>query len=187
MPNAEEVSRAISHITDALRLLGHNTAANPSTEKTPQRIAKFWASVMPVPVLDFDFTTFDAKGTDELVLVRDIEYSSLCEHHFLPFFGKVHVAYLPSERIVGLSKIPRLVDFCSKRPQTQEYLTLEIGKYMEMHLRPRFVAVQIVGTHTCVACRGVRKHGCETLTAYYSPKSQEYETTKQEFLQLLRT
>lgn len=186
MPEFKEYEQAISHIAEALRLMGHDTASNPSTKDTPLRIAKFWASVAPKSEVDFNFTAFDAKDMDELVVVKDIEYSSLCEHHFLPFFGRVHVAYLPESKIIGLSKIPRVVDFCAKKPQTQEYLTMEIGKMLQQELKPRFVAVQVTGVHTCVGCRGARKLGCETVTSFYTPKGHDHETTKQEFLRLIQ-
>lgn len=181
-----DIQKAAEHIYKAFYALGVDVKLNDSTKETPLRVAKYWASVLNNTSLGFVPTCFDAKDCDELVIVKDIEFSSLCEHHMLPFFGTAHVGYLPNGKILGLSKIPRLVDFCAKRPQTQEYLTTMIGEYMQEFTEARFVGVVLNATHTCVGCRGVSKLGCTTTTSYFSPKGPDLDTTKKEFLSLLR-
>jgi GTP cyclohydrolase I len=103
--------------------------------------------------------SFDAEGYDEIVALRDVEFVSLCEHHLLPFTGRVHFAYLPSDRIVGLSKIPRMIDALARRPQVQERLTHQIASTFAAALSPRGVAVVVEGEHTCMALRGARAKG----------------------------
>jgi GTP cyclohydrolase I len=111
------------------------------------------------------FTTFDDGGYDELVALRDIEFASLCEHHLLPFSGVAHVAYLPDNRIVGLSKLARVVDAYARRLQTQELLTVQVADAIMGHLNPRGVAVVVEATHLCMALRGVRKAGATMTTS----------------------
>lgn len=100
----------------------------------------------------------------EMVLIKEIEFCSTCEHHLLPFFGKAHIAYVPHEKIIGLSKIPRIVDVFAKRLQIQERLTTQIAEAIEHHLRPKGVAVMIEATHSCMMIRGVKKQQAETVT-----------------------
>jgi GTP cyclohydrolase I len=136
---------------------------------TPARVARMYAEVFaglhqdPAEVLS---TTFDLAH-DELVLVRDIEVWSMCEHHLVPFFGVAHVGYIPEEngRITGLSKLARLVDLYSRRPQVQERLTTQIADAMEAHLNPRGVIVVLECEHLCMAMRGVKKPGSRTITS----------------------
>lgn len=136
---------------------------------TPGRVARMYAEVFaglrqdPAEVLS---TTFDLAH-DELVLVRDIEVWSMCEHHLVPFFGVAHVGYIPEEngRITGLSKLARLVDLYARRPQVQERLTTQIADAMEAHLNPRGVIVVLECEHLCMAMRGVKKPGSRTITS----------------------
>jgi GTP cyclohydrolase I len=122
---------------------------------------------------------------DEMVLVRDIELYSLCEHHLVPFFGKAHVAYIPSGRIVGLSKIPRVVDIFARRLQVQERLTMEIAAALDDVLRPRGVGVVIEAAHLCMMMRGVQKQNSTTVTSCLTGAFKNDERTRAEFLNLV--
>lgn len=129
---------------------------------------------------------FHAEGED-MVLVRDIEFFSLCEHHLLPFFGRAHVAYLPIETIIGLSKIPRLVDCIARRLQVQERLTTQIGEALGTLLQPRGVAVVVDATHLCMSMRGVQKQRSETTTTFFQGDFKLVPALRQEFVVSLRS
>jgi len=122
---------------------------------------------------------------DEMVVVKDIDLFSLCEHHILPFFGKCHVAYLPDKRVVGLSKIPRLVNMFSRRLQIQERLTNQIAQAIQKSIQPLGVGVVIEARHLCMAMRGVEKHRTETITSAMLGAFRENQQTRQEFLSLI--
>jgi len=119
---------------------------------------------------------------DDMVVVRDIEFYSLCEHHLLPFFGKVHVGYIPDGKIIGLSKIPRLVDMFSRRLQVQERLTKEIAEALETALHPKGVAVVIEGMHMCMMMRGVEKQSASMITSHVMGEFREDRRTRSEFM-----
>ena len=121
-----------------------------------------------------------------MVVVKDIEFYSLCEHHILPFFGKVHVAYIPNGNIVGLSKIPRMVDIFSHRLQVQEHLTKQICDCLQQALNPLGAIVMIEAQHMCIQMRGIEKQGSVTQTIYYTGVFENIEKRK-EFLNLIRT
>jgi len=142
--------RAVRMLMRALAIDG----SSPGLRDTPARAARAFAELTtPRP---FRATTFPNDGdADALVVVRDITFHSLCEHHLLPFFGRAHVGYVPGERILGLSKLPRLVEACARRPQVQERLTAEIAHWLEWQLEPRGVGVVVEATHLCMAARGV--------------------------------
>jgi GTP cyclohydrolase I len=125
------------------------------------------------------------ESCDEMVLVRDIEVYSLCEHHMLPFFGQAHVAYLPDKKIVGLSKIPRIVDVFARRLQVQERLTTQIAECIQEHLQPRGVAVVIEAVHFCMMMRGVQKQNSKTITSSMLGAFRK-GSTRNEFLGLIR-
>jgi GTP cyclohydrolase I len=149
-----------------LRCLGidPDDPASPDLAETPRRFAFAYAELLSVP--EFDFTTFaNTEGYDELVLVRDIPFQSLCEHHLLPFAGVAHVGYLPADRIVGLSKLARTVDHYARRPQTQERLTMQIANLLEEQLSPRGIGVVMVAEHSCMTLRGARAPGSATTTS----------------------
>lgn len=134
---------------------------SPGTDETPARAAAAWRELtagydVDVPGL---FKLFDAESYDEMVAVAGVPFSSLCEHHLLPFVGLAHVVYLPSDRIVGLSKIPRVVDAFARRLQNQERLTVQIADAIEQHLEPRGVLVMCEAEHSCMALRGVKSAG----------------------------
>ena len=123
---------------------------------------------------------------DDMVVVKDIEFYSQCEHHMLPFFGKAHVAYIPNGRIVGLSKIPRLVDMFARRLQVQERLTTQIAEAIEGALEPRGVAVVIEGTHMCMRMRGVQKQEASMVTSHVMGVFRTDRATRQEFMALVK-
>jgi GTP cyclohydrolase I len=123
---------------------------------------------------------------DDMVVVKDIEYYSLCEHHLLPFFGRAHVAYIPNGRIVGLSKIPRLVDMFARRLQVQERFTTEIAEALETALRPKGVAVVVEGVHMCMMMRGVEKQQASMITSHVMGAFRDDRATRQEFMALVK-
>jgi GTP cyclohydrolase I len=127
---------------------------------------------------------FDVQH-DEMVIVKDIEVFSLCEHHMLPFFGKCHVAYLPSDKVLGLSKIPRLVDMFAKRLQVQERLTLQIADTINEKINPRGVAVVIQAQHLCMMMRGVEKQNSTAITSSMRGLFKDNQNTRNEFLNLI--
>jgi GTP cyclohydrolase I len=120
-----------------------------------------------------------------MVVVSDIAFASLCEHHLLPFFGVAHVGYLPVERIVGLSKLPRVVEHCARGLQVQERLTMEVADWLERELGPRGVGVVLEATHTCMSVRGVRQPGARTRTSALRGLVRDDPRTRQEFLELI--
>jgi GTP cyclohydrolase I len=128
---------------------------------------------------------FDVRH-DEMVIVKDIEVYSLCEHHLLPFFGKCHVAYLPDEKVVGLSKIPRLVDMFARRLQVQERLTMQIAETILEKVRPRGVAVVVEAEHLCMIMRGVEKQHSVTVTSSMLGAFKDDQNTRNEFLNLIQ-
>lgn len=123
---------------------------------------------------------------DDMVVVKDVEFYSQCEHHILPFFGKAHIGYIPNGRIVGLSKIPRLVDMFSRRLQVQERLTTEIAQALEEALNPRGVAVVLEGAHMCMMMRGVQKQNATMITSHVMGTFRTDRATRQEFMALVK-
>lgn len=152
--------------------------------ETPRRIARAYAELLtPVP---FNATTFpNDEGYDELVVVRDIPFQSLCMHHMLPFHGTAHLAYLPGERIIGLSKLGRVVDLFARDLQVQEQLTTQVADWLDARLAPRGVGVIIEAEHLCMSLRGVQKAGSRTVTSALRGSVKEDSRTRQEFLSLV--
>jgi GTP cyclohydrolase I len=156
-------------------------------QETPSRVARMYAEVFsglhtdPAHVLK---KTFE-QPYNEIVLVKDIRFASFCEHHLLPFFGKAHVGYLPNGRILGLSKMARLVEAVSRRPQVQERITEEVADLMEEHLDARGVGVVIEATHTCMTIRGVRKPDSLCTTSAMRGCFRTDATTRSEFMALI--
>jgi len=181
------VEKMKSHYTDILSLVGEDNKRE-GLEKTPARVAKAMAFMTqgydqcPVEMLN------SAKFTEsysEMVIVKDIELYSMCEHHMLPFFGKAHVAYIPNGHITGLSKLARVVDVLSRRLQVQERLTDQVLKAIEEALKPIGVAVVIEAKHLCMMMRGVEKQNSSTTTSAFSGEFQTNTKTRNEFLKLV--
>jgi len=156
---------------------------------TPRRVAQslaFLTSGYQVNVDDILGRAVFGERYDELVVVRDISFYSLCEHHLLPFFGLAHVGYLPQGRIIGLSKLPRLVDAFARRLQVQERMTSEIADALQRHLEPRGVAVVLEADHLCTMMRGVQKSGNRTITSSMTGIFRRDPRTRGEFMSLIR-
>jgi GTP cyclohydrolase I len=154
-----------------------------SLRRTPRRMAQAYAELLTPR--EFDLTTFpNDEGYDELVLVRAIPIRSVCEHHLLPFAGVAHVGYLPGERILGLSKIARVVELFAHRPQVQERLTKQIADWLQEQLQPRGVGVVIEAEHLCMTLRGVQAAGARTLTSTLLGTLRDDPRSRAEFLGL---
>ncbi|GLX08715.1 MULTISPECIES: GTP cyclohydrolase I FolE [Microbispora] len=168
-----------------LEALGISTDSE-SLRETPARMAKAYAELFtPRP---FDLTTFpNEEGYDELVLARAIPVRSVCEHHLLPFAGVAHVGYLPGDRILGLSKLARVVEHFARRPQVQERLTKQVADWLADRLRPAGVGVVIEAEHTCMTLRGVRAVGSTTVTSTLLGILREDARSRQEFFALTGT
>lgn len=153
--------------------------------KTPHRVARAYAELLEGyrtdPIRLVNGATFKANY-DEMVIVRDIEFNSLCEHHMLPFLGRAHVAYLPKGEVIGLSKIPRIVDMFSRRLQIQEKMTRQIADFLNILLEPRGVAVIMEAVHMCSMIRGVEKHDARMTTSCMLGAFRNNEATRMEFL-----
>jgi GTP cyclohydrolase I len=183
-PAPVDLLRAEKAATEMLAALGLPIDSADMFE-TPRRLVHAYAEMLTPP--EFDSTTFEnAAGYDELVLVSDIPVHSLCEHHLLPFTGVAHVGYLPGERILGLSKFARTVEFFARRAQTQERLTMEIAEHLMERLEPRGVGVVIEAEHTCMSLRGARADGARTITAALHGRLRDDPKTRAEFLSLTR-
>ncbi|YCM45458.1 GTP cyclohydrolase I FolE [Verrucomicrobiaceae bacterium 227] len=181
----DRIARAVKEILSAI---GEDPERDGLLD-TPQRVARMYAEICgglredPSAHLD---TTFEVSH-DEIIVVRDIPFFSICEHHLIPFFGKAHVAYLPEKdgRITGLSKLARLVDGYAKRPQVQERLTCEIANAMEKKLRPRGAAVVLEAEHLCMSMRGIKKPGAKTVTSSMRGIFRENPSSREEVLNLI--
>ena len=167
-------------VADLLAALGEDVA-RPGLRDTPRRIAAAYGELLtPEP---FEPTTFpNEEHYDELVLVRDIPFHSLCEHHLLPFHGIAHVAYLPGERIIGLSKLARVIELFARRLQVQERLTVQVADWLEKELSPKGVGVVLEAEHLCMTLRGVQKPGARTVTSALLGLVRDDPRTRQEFL-----
>jgi GTP cyclohydrolase I len=183
-PAPVDLVAAESAAADMLAALGLPIDSGDMFE-TPRRLVHAYAELLTVP--EFDMTTFDnAAGYDELVVVSDIPLRSLCEHHLLPFTGVAHVGYLPGDRILGLSKFARAVDFFARRVQTQERLTVQIAEHLQERLAPAGVGVVIEAEHTCMSLRGARAEGARTVTAALRGRLRDDPSARAEFLSLTR-
>lgn len=185
-PSREEAEAAVRTL---LRWAGENPDREGLVE-TPKRVVKAYEemfcgyNLLPEQILG---TVFDeVSGYNEPVLVKDIPFYSHCEHHMVPIIGKAHIAYLPDGRVVGLSKIPRVVDAFAKRLQTQESITAQVADALYKYLKPRGVAVLIEAEHMCMAMRGVKKQGSTTITATYRGFYQDNVEAQANFLKMIR-
>jgi GTP cyclohydrolase I len=162
-----DIARIEAAVRELLAAIGEDPARAGLSE-TPQRFAQAYAEFFAGLAVDPQVHLAESVGVDadtsELVLLRDIEFRSICEHHLLPFIGVAHLAYLPGDRIVGLGRLPRVVDTLSSRPQLQERLTEEIADALQTGLAPRGVLVVLDAVHSCVSARGTRQTGSSTVT-----------------------
>jgi GTP cyclohydrolase IA len=185
-PGGREIDheRAQSAAAELLEALGYRLD-DENIAETPRRVAAAYAELLtPVP---FNPTTFpNEEGYDELVVATAIPFHSLCMHHLLPFFGIAHVAYLPGERIVGLSKLARVVDYFARDLQVQERLTQQVSGWLEDALEPRAVGVVLEAEHLCMSIRGVKKPGSRTVTSSLTGLLRTDARTREEFLALVR-
>jgi GTP cyclohydrolase IA len=174
-------------VREILDLIGEDPKRE-GLERTPERYAKameYLTSGYTLNSKDIVGRALFKEGSSEIVIVRDIELFSLCEHHMLPFYGKAHVAYIPNGKVVGLSKIPRLVDMYARRLQVQERLTSQISNDLMELLKPHGVAVIIEAFHLCMMMRGVEKQNSYTITSSMLGAFRDNATTRQELLHLL--
>ena len=176
-------------IRDLLKELGEDPSRE-GLEKTPARVAKayqYFTSGYGQDVHEVLNEALFTEAYDEMVVVKDIDFYSLCEHHVIPFFGKCHIAYMPSHKIVGLSKLPRLVEMFSRRLQVQERLTTQIAQTLNDVLQPRGVAVVIEALHMCMLMRGVEKQNSKAVTSAMMGAFRENAGTRAEFMELIRS
>jgi GTP cyclohydrolase I len=184
-PPAEiDMAAAARGAADMLAALGVDITRE-GLHETPHRMVRAYAELFSAQ--PFDLTTFpNDEGYDELVLARSIPLRSVCEHHLLPFFGVAHVGYLPGERILGLSKLARVVQHFAARPQVQERLTRQIADWLHTNLAPAGIGVVIAAEHTCMTLRGVQARGSTTVTSTLVGLLREDQRSRQEFLSLTR-
>jgi GTP cyclohydrolase IA len=180
--DAETIERSVTQILKA-------AGENPEREGlrfTPRRVARMYGELLSGyradPQKIVNGALFDIKY-DEMVIVRDIEFYSLCEHHMLPFMGRAHVAYIPAGKVIGLSKIPRIVDMYARRLQVQERMTRQIADFISDLLKPQGVAVVVEGMHLCSMMRGVKKHDARMTTSAMHGAFRANLATRQEFLE----
>jgi GTP cyclohydrolase I len=179
---AVDLVRAERAVADLLGAFGVDLD-DESLAETPARVARAYAEMLsPQP---FDLTTFpNDEAYDELIVIRDIPFHSLCEHHLLPFTGVAHIGYLPGSRILGLSKFARVVEHFARRLQVQERLTSQIAQWLDENLGPRGVGVVLEAEHLCMSLRGVRAGGARTVTSALHGTVRHDERTRSEFLAL---
>jgi GTP cyclohydrolase I len=170
-------------ISRMLKLIGENPERE-GLKDTPKRYMKFLKEFL-TPT-DFTFTTFENDGSDEMIIVKNIPFFSLCEHHLAPFFGTASIAYIPRDIIVGLSKIPRLLDMFARRLQNQERITKQVADKLMQNLSPKGVAVVLTARHLCVEMRGIKKHDVHTTTSAMVGVFKDDLNCRQEFLQLIK-
>jgi GTP cyclohydrolase I len=171
------------HFQRILEHLGENVDREGLID-TPKRYIKFMREFLEPK--SFNFTSFDAEGTDEMIIQTSIPFYSLCEHHTAPFFGTADVAYIPDKRIVGLSKLARTVDLFANRFQNQERITTQIAEKINSELNPKGVAVHLKAQHLCMCMRGVKKHDTWTSTSKLIGLFKEDLNVRNEFLNLIK-
>jgi GTP cyclohydrolase I len=185
-PSRDDAEQAVKTL---LAYIGENTAREGLLD-TPRRMVEAYDELFqgyrqcPAEVLNRTFG--ETAGYDDFVLVRDIGFHSHCEHHVMPFYGKAHIAYTPIDRVVGLSKLARLVDAFAHRLQTQEHLTAQIAAAIDKVLQPRGVAVLIEAEHTCMSVRGIAKPGSKTLTTRFTGMFRDNPDEQNRFLNMVR-
>ena len=186
--NKQKISSIEPIIKNLLKALGED-ADREGLKRTPKRVMesfRFLTRGRHQNAADvIERATFNEKY-NQMVLVKDIDFFSMCEHHLLPFYGKCHVGYIPNGKVIGLSKIPRVVDIFARRIQIQERLTQEIAQAIETHLKPRGVGVVVEAFHLCMAMRGVEKQNAYATTSAMLGAFESHERTRLEFLSFIR-
>lgn len=189
LPDEEKIEKIEKHFEEIMNTLGLDLT-DDSLKGTPRRVAKMYVEEVFSglnPVNHPDITLFENKYKyDQMLVEKDITFYSHCEHHFVPIYGKAHVAYISSGKVIGLSKINRIVQYFAKRPQVQERLTVQIGNELKKSLQTEDVAVVIDATHLCVASRGVGDTNSKTGTAYFTGKFKDTQI-KNEFLNYINS
>ena len=187
MTNEEKIKKIESHFKEIMETLGLDLT-DDSLKGTPQRVAKMYVTEIFSgldPANKPSAKLFENKYKyNQMLVEKDITFYSNCEHHFVPIFGKAHVAYISNGKVIGLSKLNRIVQYFAKRPQVQERLTVQIAKELQNVLKTEDVAILIDAKHLCVSSRGVQDHNSATVTSFYGGKFAG-ETTKQEFLKYI--
>ena len=181
--------RIANLIAELLKELGEDTGRE-GLDKTPERVEKalrYFTSGYGQDVKEVLNGAMFVEEYDEMVIVKDIDFSSLCEHHLLPFVGRCHVAYMPNRKIIGLSKIPRLVEMFSRRLQVQERLTTQIANTLNEALQPRGVAVVVEAIHLCMLMRGVEKQNSKAITSAMLGAFRDRPETRAEFMELIKS
>ena len=184
MTNNDKIEKLTKKLLDEI---GENSNRE-GLLKTPNRVARSWSFLTSGYKTDLDALVNKAIFTedcDDMVLIKDIEFYSLCEHHLLPFFGKTHIAYIPNGKILGLSKLPRIVEMFSRRLQVQERMTQEIAKTINNVLQPKGVAVVVEGRHMCMQMRGVEKKNSYAVTSCMLGGFRKDARTRDEFLKII--
>jgi GTP cyclohydrolase I len=186
-PTREEAEAAVKTL---LAYIGENTTREGLVD-TPRRVVEAYDELFqgyhqcPAEVLNRTFG--ETAGYDDFVLIRDMYFTSHCEHHVMPFYGRAHIAYTPVERVVGLSKLARLVDVFARRLQTQEHLTAQIAAAVDEVLKPRGVAVMVEAEHTCMSVRGIAKRGAMTFTTRFTGVFRDNPAEQARFLSMVRS
>ena len=184
-PAHVDYERALAAAKALLESFGADVENGPLAETPRRMVDAYLEQLTPQP---FHATTFPNDGNyDELVVAREINFHSLCEHHLLPFIGVAHVAYLPGGQIVGLSKLARVVEYYARALQVQERLTIQVADWLERELQPRGVGVVIEAEHMCMTLRGVQKPGTKTVTSALRGLVRDDPRTRQEFLALVKS
>lgn len=176
-----DLDKAANAVKDLLTALGETD--REGLKETPKRIAKFYNEFLNPP--EFTFTVFDGETYDEMIVQKDIPFFSLCEHHMAVFFGTATVAYIPNEKIVGLSKLARTVKYYSRRLQNQERITTQIANRLQKELNPNGVAVILTARHFCMEMRGVKTHDVSTTTSKLIGSFKNEHETRAELMSLI--
>lgn len=183
-------ARIAENVDKILAAIGPENIDLQGTERTPLRVAEMFDELLSGYSIDpeqlLNGALFDVEY-DQMVVVRSIEYYSLCEHHLLPFYGFAHVGYLPDKKVIGLSKIPRIVDMFARRLQVQERMTQEIATFLNSLIEPKGVGVVVEGTHMCTVMRGVRKQDPRMVTSAVMGALRDNSATRQEFMEHVRS
>lgn len=188
MKTEENIHQLQEAIEQLLILVGENPTRD-GLVKTPERVAKMFQFLTKGYTQDIDEVLNGALFPikyDEMVIVKDIDFFSLCEHHLVPFFGKCHIAYLPDKKVIGLSKLPRIVEVFSRRLQVQERLTQQIAEIIQDKIKPQGVAVVMEAQHLCMMMRGVEKQNATAITSAMLGGFRTRRETREEFLELIK-